>query len=96
MSTTTARGTIWVCVDCYFAHHGIPLDDSEPDVTPWALWDDSTAEFTAGMEASLHGDSDCDPDGECECEQLTFAWSPCEGCGSTLGGAREAMTWWTS
>jgi hypothetical protein len=32
--------------------------------------------------------------GECECEQTTFSWSPCDVCGSHLGGAREAVVFW--
>jgi hypothetical protein len=31
-------------------------------------------------------------DYECECEQLGFSWSSCEGCGSGLGGDRFALT----
>lgn len=34
---------------------------------------------------------------ECHCyeyvDRQDFSWTPCEGCGSTLGGAREAMTY---
>jgi hypothetical protein len=28
------------------------------------------------------------------CERQTFSWSSCDVCGSTLGGAREAVTFW--
>lgn len=35
--------------------------------------------------------------GECYgCETRTFSWSPCDGCGSTLGGERHAFTGWIS
>lgn len=29
-----------------------------------------------------------------ECEVNGFSWQPCEGCGSTLGGDRDAVTVW--
>lgn len=29
-----------------------------------------------------------------DCENDEFSWSQCEGCGSTLGGSRHAMTVW--
>lgn len=32
--------------------------------------------------------------GECECEQTTFSWSPCDVCRSNLGGARDAIVFW--
>lgn len=28
----------------------------------------------------------------CDCDQLGFSWSSCEGCGSPLGGDRYKMT----
>ena len=31
---------------------------------------------------------------ECYCEQEEFSWSSCDTCGSHLGGAREAVTFW--
>jgi hypothetical protein len=58
------------------------------------------AEVTAGLLFEEH-DDDC-PNrkvGEwvvdCDCERMTFTWLSCDGCGSTLGGAREALTVWT-
>jgi hypothetical protein len=31
---------------------------------------------------------------DCECEDLGFSWSACATCGSTLGGNRDAVTFW--
>lgn len=36
--------------------------------------------------------TDQDRGGDCECEQVTFTWSPCDVCGSNLGGARDAVS----
>jgi hypothetical protein len=30
--------------------------------------------------------------GECDCEENTFSWSPCDVCGSNLGGSRHAVS----
>lgn len=91
MPTVVPGGLIWVCVDCYLTHHG--YDEHElgykPDSEPWALWTE-VADITSG------GACDC-PEGEdedLECDHVTFSWIACDGCGSTLGGAREAMTYW--
>jgi hypothetical protein len=29
-----------------------------------------------------------------ECERLSFSWSACDVCGSSLGGERAAVTFW--
>jgi hypothetical protein len=62
---------------------------------------DGPGELTAGLMANEH-DSECPNitngqwtgEADCECERLTFSWQRCEGCGSTLGGSREALTYW--
>ena len=41
-----------------------------------------------------HSDDGTSEDHAEQCEQLTFSWSRCDVCGSTLGGAREAVTFW--
>lgn len=100
--------TLWVCVDCYFAHHGVLEDhqlearrEQEPDYEP--LCELSDDELSAGM---LWDEHECLPDTEwddvpgdheCECERIDFVHgdrNPCDGCGSTLGGDREALTLW--
>ena len=81
--------TIEVCTDCYFAHHyGVTEDDGQwfagdsdgaCDRKPLGLLDD-----TAWIADSTDSDT-----GEGFTE---FSWSRCEGCGSTLGGARYSLT----
>lgn len=91
---------LWVCVDCYETHHGVREDHNEPpDREPLNLIP-ADADVTGGMFWEQH-EPDCehaksrgDDGGECECERQTFSWRPCQGCGSTLGGAREALTVW--
>lgn len=31
---------------------------------------------------------------DCECEQMSFSWSSCDVCGSSLGGSRDAVVFW--
>jgi hypothetical protein len=80
-------------VDCWYAHHGIGDEgDVIPDREPLSLIGDDV-EVTAGI---VHGkDRPAHEDGEeCDCDYITFSWSPCGGCGSTLGGSRHALTVW--
>ena len=91
--------TLWVCDDCLFAEaSGEEREGPKPDREPWGLVEDS-AEVTAGLLYSEHAD-DC-PNREaeewveeCECEQVSFSWSACDGCGSQLGGSRHGYTLW--
>lgn len=102
MTVTETRKpyTVWVCVDCYETHHGVREAEEAPDCEPLALIP-ASAEVTAGLMAAEHAD-DCPNvtdgewtgDAECECERTEFSWARCDGCGSTLGGAREALTVW--
>lgn len=87
-------GTYWVCVDCYFALVGADDNDETPDREPLSLFS-GDVDLTPGMLAADH-DPDCEreTDGDCECEEQTFSWSPCAGCGSILGGIRYAVTAW--
>lgn len=88
--------TLWVCEDCLVAG-----DDSEyanPDREPWGLWEDD-AVITDGIVVEEHWcgyERDQEDEAPCqgECEQQSFSWTPCMGCGSNLGGARYAFTWW--
>jgi hypothetical protein len=66
-----------------------------PDREPLSLVSDAD-ELSAGMMWDEH---ECDRDSwddgnECECELMTFTWARCDGCGSTLGGERHALTVW--
>lgn len=80
--------TLWACVDCAGGTEGTP------DAEPWGLWQDGEhLSITMGLMSSEHYDpSEC-ADTECECESRDFSWSDCDGCGSSLGGSREAFTY---
>ena len=89
----TPSCTIWACVDCLFAREGEL--ETVPDREPWAL--------LAGQDVSigiLWAEHECgrekthSMDTECECDRVNFTWRPCEACGSTLGGERQAYTLW--
>jgi hypothetical protein len=97
MNRDQCLGTVWVCADCYLAHHGIDDEtDATPDCEPLSRIGDDV-DVTAGMLSEEHAD-DCDPSAddyeECDCETQSFSWSQCEGCGSQLGGERHALTLW--
>jgi len=122
---------VWVCVDCYFAHHygvtaavvdlgPIPLDQVPNYVADGAtiLWyagesDDPSDREPLGLipDDRLVTDNTCDnhlwrPDidddglgfpcphctGESDEDGIEdFSWRSCQGCGSTLGGARYRL-----
>lgn len=93
--------TLWVCVDCLMSEAtGSASDDPDyvPDCEPWSLWSDGDAQrITSGLVWSEHCD-DCayahgDTSADCECEQVSFSWSRCDGCGSHLGGSRYGYTY---
>lgn len=95
MSGTLAPGgIIWVCTDCYFAHHGYDSHELgyEPCCEVWSLWE-APIEITAGGACECGGVTDEGYD--CECDHDSFSWRSCDGCGCTLGGVRHAMTYWT-
>lgn len=142
----TDYGTIWVCEDCYFAHHygitivavneiGYELPIHWYEMPTVLFAGDATGgfRFFAGetdspcdrlplgrIDAELHvADNTCsnhyygqDPqptdehdvyDVPCEhCGQNgdengidEFSWRSCDGCGSTLGGARYRLALFT-
>jgi len=87
------QGTLWVCINCATMHANgegsVDPDPNEPE--PWAR--EPETDVTMGLLRSEHDDG-CDPESECSCEHREFSWAQCDGCGSTLGGSREAFTWW--
>jgi hypothetical protein len=89
---------LWVCSDCLMAHANgeDSVEDrpaSEPE--PWAIFPDASR-VSMGMLDDNHscGQSWDDGTRDCGCETDEFSWSPCDGCGSTLGGSRHAFTLW--
>lgn len=88
--------TYWVCLDCFYAAEGLTdwAAPSEPDREPLGLIPQG-ATITAGLLREEHDDG-CVEGEECGCEHVEFSWLPCAGCGSNLGGSREALTVWSS
>lgn len=98
----TDYATLWVCIDCHMtAANGETIEDrDERAPEPWSDLNGDTRSVTPGLMASEH-DEDCsnfDADGSFlgvddePCETEDFSWRRCDGCGSTLGGARFAYT----
>jgi hypothetical protein len=93
-----ATHLIWVCVDCMFMHANGECSEN-PDRVPLNLLEGQ--DVSLGMAAEEHYE-DCDfrvsracgdvADCNLDCESQTFSFHRCEGCGSTLGGTRHAMT----
>lgn len=97
MSTLT-HSTLWVCVGCLTYAE---LDDllPETDRTPWGLYRGGRAFL--GLHSSEHADDCPNRDygtgadwAECECDRITYSRRSCDGCGSSLHGARYAYTSW--
>ena len=97
----TEPNTISICVDCvYFLAYG-RLDDTTMEENPNAgtehaakihlRWGEFEITPGCGSTCEEHGSVDDRDDDEPE---PWFSWSPCEGCGSSLGGYREHATAW--
>lgn len=90
-------GNVWVCEDCYMAHHGVA--DYEMD-------DERRAELGARLVGCDTADNTCsnhDGTDELPCEWCgqhgfenginEFSWERCDGCGSNLGGSRHRLAY---
>jgi len=77
------------CVDCFYAVAGVE-SDSEPVSVPLSSVD--RGEFVELGWLFAPKELRESPGGELS---LGFSWSPCECCGSTLGGDRFAVSMWT-
>lgn len=89
-ATTLVFG-IDVCEDCYFAHHY----GTHHHAGQWYVngSDIPTDREPLGLLACADLSDATDADtGE---GIITFSSSPCEGCGSTLGGGRFTLALWT-
>jgi hypothetical protein len=92
--------TVWLCQDCTLVHANGECDPYRPADLPEPLSAiDDGDELTLGLLEEEHDDECTETDraeGGCNCEQRSFSWSRCDGCGSDLGGDRHAATlWWT-
>lgn len=91
-------GNLWVCVDCYFAHHyGV----TEVDGEFFAGESDTPADceplhLTMGCELADNTNSNVEFGGDDydESGMQDFSWSSCDGCNSTLGGSRYRLAYW--
>lgn len=101
--TYTCSG--WCCTDCLIllANGEAPADLTESEVTAWQEQIDLRNHgynLTLGMLREEHsctnanGQTAGDLGGECDCEVNSFSWSPCDVCGSNLGGERHAVSFW--
>lgn len=87
----------WCCTDCamLIANGETPPDMTQDETDAWLARTNDAGDVTLGREPGAL-DCDCwstDTDQHIEgCERLTFSWSPCDVCGSTLGGSRNAVT----
>lgn len=94
--------TIWVCQSCMLHHANGECGDCVEDLRHHdrePMWLYSPQDVTMGMLVTEHSCKSSDelPHWwECDCEIKNFSWSICDGCGSTLGGERHAMTLWLS
>jgi len=62
---------------------------------PEGLMGKITGHVTCGLLEYHHMCEGLKSDGYgCDCEKRDFSWSPCDGCGSNLGGDRHAFTIW--
>lgn len=94
--------TIWVCQCCMLVTaNGECCDNDQHDgFEPLSL--SGLDNMVPGLIYSEHDDNcllhpstipvHVRSDYECYCEKKDFSWSSCEGCGSSLGGERHAMT----
>ncbi len=100
-SESVIVGAVWVCTDCYMAHH-YGTDDRYVEFSD--EWDRDTYEMKAA-EMDLT-DWSCDPDliGDDEIEngrrefswqgRREFSWQSCDLCESRLGGSRYRLAVW--
>lgn len=81
---------VWVCTDCYFAHHY----GAEKRGEEWFVdggQEPCDREPLTLLEGSVIADNTDSETGDGINE---FSWRDCHGCGSTLGGARYRLTVW--
>ena len=95
----------WACTDCLMelANGESPVDLSEEELAERQAGiqaRNAGYNLTLGMLREEHscvddaGQTEADRGGECDCEVNTFSWSPCDVCGSNLGGERHAVSFW--
>lgn len=84
-----------VCTDCMLTHANGECDPNRDPSEPEPLSKIGEG-YSVTLGVAEHSEH-CTPEDQaegCDCEQLGFSWSRCEGCGSFLGGDRFALTLW--
>lgn len=100
-ANTETASTYWVCVDCYVTPEVFMVREDNG----YARTDGRLTLIPAGAQVSpgLLWSEHADPDGcreafelnaGCDCEHRVFSTTPCDGCGSTFAGTRDALTFW--
>ena len=97
LSDGTELADVWVCVDCYFAHHYGAHEhegqwfagesDTPCDREPLAELPEYGHESHGQQVVSITDWTDSET-GEGIDE---FSWRSCDGCGSRLGGSRHRL-----
>ena len=95
----------WCCQDCLFliADGESPLEMDQIEVDKWLAEIDfhtqgqsspaTLGHFHTDEAGCWHPDEEC-PDEDCDCERRNFVTTPCDHCGSSLAGSRDAVTFW--
>jgi len=84
---TKVIDNVWVCVDCYFAHHyGAVEIDGE-----WFAGESDTPCDREPLSRLVDCDLADNTDSETGEGIDDFSWRSCSGCGSTLGGSRYRL-----
>lgn len=76
---TEPTAYLWVCEDCAHFQANGELPDYDTDERVVAVRNGHPFVLDCGDNAEY-----CDP----------FSWSPCDACGSTLGGSRHRAVEW--
>jgi len=85
--------TIWICECCLFTLANGECCADEHEYEPLGGY--SAREITLGLSRDEHSEH-CDPDDDCDCEQISYSTSSCDACGDWHHGTRHAATAWES
>lgn len=91
--------TGWVCTDCVHleANGEMPPEWDRAEAEAWLERVEASGDWSLGMmlgeDGCEHSEDEYAEHAE-QCERVEFSWSACDSCGSRLGGAREAATFW--
>lgn len=99
----------WCCVDCLMllANGDTPPEWDEAKTAEWLADIERQTEGCDVTLGRMFGEDGCEHTSEEwhsggpaqeehaeNCERQDFSWRRCDVCGSNLGGAREAVTFW--